>query len=94
MFTSVSLEASFPIGVPEEYGIFGGIILRYWIFWGLDNTQSTGRVDDSFKIRSAAGVSIFWDTVIGPLRFNFSRPIKRETYDVIENFRFTVDTRF
>jgi len=94
MFTSVSLEASFPIGVPEEYSIFGGIFLDAGSVWGLDNTQSTGTVDDSFKIRSAAGVSLFWDTVIGPLRFNFSRPIKREKYDVIENFRFTVDTRF
>ena len=94
MFASISLEASFPIGVPEEYSVFGGIFLDAGSVWGLDNTQSTGTVDDSFKIRSAAGVSLFWDTVIGPLRFNFSRPIKREKYDVIENFRFTVDTRF
>jgi outer membrane protein insertion porin family len=93
MFTSLSLQASFPIGVPEEYGIFGGLFVDTGSLWGLDNTDS-GRVDDSANIRSAAGVSIFWDTVIGPLRFNWSRPIKRETYDVIENFRFTVDTRF
>ncbi|MDC1376139.1 outer membrane protein assembly factor BamA [Amylibacter sp.] len=94
MFASISLEASFPIGVPEEYSVFGGIFLDAGSVWGLDNTQSTGTIDDSFKIRSAAGVSLFWDTVIGPLRFNFSRPIKKEKYDVIENFRFTVDTRF
>ena len=92
-FTSVNLEASFPIGVPEEYGIFGGVFFNAGSLWGLDNTDS-GRIDDSANIRAAAGVSIFWDTVIGPLRFNFSRPIKKETYDVIENFRFTVDTRF
>ena len=24
MYTSLSLEASFPIGIPEEYGIYGG----------------------------------------------------------------------
>ena len=93
MFSSISLEASFPIGVPEEYGIFGGIFIDVGSLWGLDNTD-IGRIDDSAKIRSAAGVSIFWDTIIGPLRFNFSRPIKKETYDVAENFRFTVDTRF
>ncbi|MDC1292190.1 outer membrane protein assembly factor BamA [Amylibacter sp.] len=92
MFTSLSLQASFPIGVPEEYGIFGGLFLDTGSLWGLDNAPS--RIDDSANIRSAVGVSIFWDTVIGPLRFNWSRPIKRETYDVIENFRFTVDTRF
>jgi len=92
MFASLSLQASFPIGVPEEYGVFGGVFMDTGSLWGLDNTE--GRIDDSANIRSAAGVSIFWDTVIGPLRFNWSRPIKRETYDVIENFRFTVDTRF
>ena len=89
----MNLEASFPIGVPEEYGIFGGVFFNAGSLWGLDNTDS-GRIDDSSNIRAAAGVSFFWDTVIGPLRFNFSRPIKKETYDVIENFRFTVDTRF
>ena len=93
MFTSISLEASFPIGIPEEYGIFGGLFVDAGSLWGLDNTDN-GRVDDSANIRSALGASIFWDTVIGPLRFNWSRPIKKEKYDVIENFRFTVDTRF
>ena len=92
-FTSLSLEASFPIGVPEEYGVFGGLFIDTGSLWGLDNTDS-GRVDDSSNIRSALGVSLFWDTLIGPLRFNWSRPITKELYDVNENFRFTVDTRF
>ena len=92
-FTSLSLEASFPIGIPEEYGVFGGLFVDSGSLWGLDNTDS-GRIDDSSEIRSALGVSIFWDTVIGPLRFNWSKPIKKEKYDVSENFRFTIDTRF
>ena len=87
------MESSFPIGIPEEYGIFGGVFVNAGSLWGLDNTDS-GRIDDSRNIRAAAGLSIFWESAIGPLRFNFSRPLKKETYDVIENFRFTVDTRF
>ena len=93
MFTTINLETSFPIGIPEEYDVFGGVFIGAGSLWKLDNIDG-GRVDDSSNIRAAAGVSLFWDTVIGPLRFNFSRPIKKETYDVIENFRFTVDTRF
>jgi outer membrane protein insertion porin family len=93
MYTSLSLEASFPIGVPEEYGIFGGLFLDAGSLWGLDNTAS-GRIDDSSELRSALGFSVFWESVIGPLRFNWSRPIKKETYDITENFRFTIDTRF
>ncbi|MDA8894222.1 outer membrane protein assembly factor BamA [Amylibacter sp.] len=93
MFASLNLEASFPIGLPDEYGIFGGIFLSSGSVWGLDDTDS-GRIDDSFNLRMSSGVSLFWDTVIGPLRFNFSRPIKKIDTDIIENFRFTVDTRF
>ena len=96
MFAAANIEASFPIGVPEEYGIFGGMFLDAGSVWGLDNTLSDNSitVDDSAKIRVAAGVSLFWDTAIGPLRFNFSRPLQKEANDVTENFRFTVDTRF
>ena len=95
MFSTINLEASFPIGIPEEYGVFGGIFVGAGSVWGLDQTLSGSSViDDTAKIRAAAGVSLFWDTVIGPLRFNFSRPIAKETYDITENFRFTVDTRF
>lgn len=93
MFTSLNLEASFPIGFPDEYGIFGGVFLSSGSVWGLDDTDN-GRIDDSFNLRVSSGVSLFWDTLIGPLRFNFSRPIKKIDTDVEENFRFTVDTRF
>ncbi len=93
MFAVARLEASFPIGLPEEYGVFGGVFFDAGSVWGIDNLGTTG-IDDSAKIRAAAGISIFWKTAIGPLRFNFSRPIKKEDYDKEENFRFTIDTRF
>ena len=93
MYTSLSLEASFPIGIPEEYGIFGGLFLDTGSLWGLDNTDEL-RIDDSSEIRSSLGFSIFWESAIGPLRFNWSKPLKKEIYDVTENFRFTIDTRF
>jgi len=89
------LEASFPLGLPEEYGIFGGVFVDAGSVWSLDNTAgSSGAVDDSRIWRSAAGVSLFWATPIGPLRFNFSRPLQKETYDKREDFRISIDTRF
>ena len=96
MYAVARLEASFPVGLPEEYGIFGGVFLDAGSVWGLDGITSTdiGTEPNNPKIRAAAGLSIFWKTAIGPLRFNFSRPIKKEDYDVEENFRFTIDTRF
>lgn len=89
------VEASFPLGLPEELGIFGGVFFDIGSVWDLDDTAgSMGAVDDSQIFRSAAGVSIFWTTPIGPLRFNFARPIQKESYDQTENFRVSIDTRF
>ncbi|WGI20688.1 outer membrane protein assembly factor BamA [Amylibacter sp. IMCC11727] len=91
------LEASFPIGLPEEYGIHGGLFFDVGSVWGLDR-PSAGGVNASsadFELRSAIGVSIFWDTAIGPLRFNFAKPLEFvEGVDNTETFNFTIDTRF
>lgn len=89
-------EASFPIGLPEEYGIFGGVFLDVGTTWGLDTLYgaSVYGEDDSPTFRSAIGFSLFIDTAIGPLRFNFARPIDKQDYDITESFRFTIDTRF
>jgi outer membrane protein insertion porin family len=95
------LEASFPIGLPEEYGIHGGLFYDVGSVWGLDRTTATvgtltsNASSERFKLRSAIGVSLFWDTALGPLRFNFAKPLTYEKgVDRTETFNFTVDTRF
>ena len=51
-------------------------------------------VDDSMHLRSAVGLSVFWTTAIGPLRFNFSKAIDKESYDKEQTFDLTVSTKF
>jgi len=92
-FAVARIEADFPLGLPDEYGIKGGVFVDVGTVWGLDNTLG-GAIDDSLHLRSSAGISIFWETPIGPLRFNFSRPIERESYDETQNFNLTVSTQF
>lgn len=92
-FAVTRLEAEFPLGLPVEYGMTGGVFLDIGSVWGLDNTNG-GAVDDSMHLRSAIGFSIFWDTQIGPLRFNFSKAIKKESYDREQRFDLTISTRF
>lgn len=89
-FAIARLEASFPLGLPEEYGIYGGFFADAGYLWKLDDYSG----DSSAKLRAAVGFSIFWETGIGPLRFNFAKPLIHETYDRTESFRFTIDTRF
>jgi len=96
------LEASFPIGLPEEYGVHGGLFFDIGSVWGLDTTtaadgggNSVKASSSDFQIRSAIGVSLFWDSALGPLRFNFAKPIQYvKGVDKTERFNFTVDTRF
>jgi outer membrane protein insertion porin family len=88
-------EADFPLGLPEEYGISAGVFLDVGSVWGLDNTAGAGGpVDDDFSLRSSVGLSIFWTTPIGPLTFNFSNVLERESYDEEQLFDFTITTRF
>jgi outer membrane protein insertion porin family len=88
-------EADFPVGLPEEYGISAGVFLDVGSVWGLDNTAGAGGpVDDDFSLRSSVGLSIFWTTPIGPLTFNFSNVLERESYDEEQLFDFTITTRF
>ncbi|RMD90645.1 MAG: outer membrane protein assembly factor BamA, partial [Alphaproteobacteria bacterium] len=91
-------EVEFPLPLPDEYGISGGAFLDFGSLWGLDNTNGgptgTDPVDDDFHLRSSIGLSVFWDTPLGPLRFNFSKPLIKEPYDRERNFDLTVSTRF
>ncbi len=97
-FAALRFEAEFPIGLPEEYGIHGGLFFDMGSVWGLDNVAGgplgADQVDDSLRLRSAVGVSLFWDTPIGPLRFNLSRAVKKESYDKEQSFDLTISTSF
>lgn len=90
------LESEFPVGLPEEYGIKGGVFLDVGSVWGLNDRVGTGGnvVDDKMHIRSAIGVSLFWDTPVGPLRFNLSRTLRKEDYDRQQSFDLTISTQF
>lgn len=95
-FAVARFEADFPLGLPEEYGITGGAFFDVGSIWGLDDTAGFGgnTVDDSFNPRATVGLSVFWTTPIGPLRFNFTRALVKEDYDEEQTFDLTISTKF
>ncbi|WP_298570900.1 outer membrane protein assembly factor BamA [uncultured Aliiroseovarius sp.] len=93
MYAVARLEAQFPLGLPEEYGITGGLFVDAGSLWGLDDTLG-GAIDDKAYLRSSIGASLFWDTPIGPLRFNYSRVLAKEAYDEENNFELTISAQF
>ena len=92
-FAVLRLEAEFSLGLPEEYGIDGGLFFDVGNLWSLDNLNDDV-IYESGSWRSVMGASLFWKTPIGPLRFNFSRPLKKEIFDREQNFDLTIRTQF
>ena len=89
-------EARFPLGLPEEYGIDAGLFADAGSVWGLDETTGAYgvEVDDTMRVRAAVGVSLFWTTPVGPLRFNLAKAVQKEDYDEEQAFDLTLSTRF
>ena len=101
LYAVARFEAEFPLGVPEEYGVSGGAFVDVGSVWSLDDLDGGADggdglelVDDDFALRASIGVSLFWTTPLGPLRFNFSKPLKKEDFDEVQNFQFTISTSF
>ena len=91
------LEVSFPLGLPEELGIFGGAFVDAGTLFRLDTNvnQANGQpVDDDPKLRVSAGGLLFLDTPFGPLELSFGVPLVREEEDESEFFRLSIGTRF
>ncbi len=58
--------------------------------WGVDYDSSL----DNSRLRSSAGVSVDWFTVIGPLNFSLAQPLSKADTDRTETFRFNIGTTF
>jgi len=95
-FAVARLEAEFPIGLPEEYGITGGVFFDYGSVWNVGSAPGAGGtlLYDEFTPRSVVGVSLFWTSPLGPLRFNFSEALEKELFDVEQQFDLTISTQF
>ena len=92
-FAVVRFEAQFPLGLPDEYGMSGGLFYDIGNLWSLKKINNNVLYEDG-SWRQAIGASLFWKTPIGPLRFNFSDVLKMEQYDRDESFDLTISTRF
>ncbi len=90
------LEAEFPLGLPEELGIRGGVFYDVGNLWDLSNVNTTGGtiVGANGSFRHVIGFSVLWTTAFGPLRFNFTKALKKETFDKEQSFDLTIQARF
>ncbi len=52
------------------------------------------RTADDLSLRSIIGASVFWESPFGPIRFDFTKPIREVAFDDRQSFQFTTRTRF
>ena len=92
-YISTSAELTFPFGsLTNEYGVKGGIHLNAGSLFDSDLDPSD--INDSDSFRTSIGASVFWDSPVGPLRFDITEAIDKETFDKTEFFQFSGGTNF
>lgn len=99
-FAVARLEADFSLGLPEEYGLTGGVFYDVGSVWGVndgyDDYVGTGGeiVSSDFELRHVVGVTVYWDSALGPLRMDFTDAVKKNKYDKPLNFNISVSKQF
>lgn len=96
LYVVARFEAEFPLGLPEEYGISGGVFYDVGNLWDLSDANLNGGtvVGESGSFRHVVGLSVFWETPVGPLQFNVSKALKSESFDKEQSFEITLRTQF
>ena len=89
---------SFPLGVAS---LVGSVFIEAGTVGLLDdevkeqlNLQASQVIRDELTMRATVGASIFWESPFGPIRFDFTKPIKKEEFDRRKSFQFNTSTRF
>lgn len=91
MYTG-SAQLTFPIGLPNEFGIKGRVFSD---IGSLSNSESTlATITDDKSLRAAAGFGISWRSPFGPLVIDFSKALLKKDFDKTEVIRFDFGARF
>ena len=100
-FAIGTVELTVPTPIPQQYGIKTALFSDFGTVGLLDGQvkrEPNGVIDpnirDNMAFRASAGVSIFWKSPMGPLRFDLSKVLAKAPYDVKETFRFSTATQF
>lgn len=91
-FYRSTLGVSFPLGLPNEYGIKGRLFTEAGSIGDIDGT--VGQDTDTASIRMSLGTGIEWSSPFGPVSIDLAKALVFEDFDKKEIFRFSFGTRF
>lgn len=85
-------DLSFPIGLPNEFGIKGRLFTEVGTLF---DTSDTGpEVADESSLRASVGTGVQWKSPLGLIRVDFGVPVLKEDYDEEELVRINFGSRF
>lgn len=87
-----SADVSFPIGLPNEYGIKGILFTEAGSLYKLSDSGPT--VFDSSSLRVSAGTGVQWKSPLGLIRVDVGFPLVKEDADRTELLRINFGSRF
>ncbi len=97
-FWAATAEVRFPLPfIPDDLGISGAVFADAGSLWGApgDIADLLGDdLQDDSTVRAAVGVSLLWNSPVGPLRVDYSEAVEKEDYDQTQKLRFGASTRF
>jgi outer membrane protein insertion porin family len=101
IFWAATAEARFPLpGVPDNLGMQGAVFVDAGSLFDPSGiatkavVQEGSFINDSSQVRMSTGVSLIWQSPLGPLRADFGEALLKASYDKTEIFRFGASTNF
>ncbi|MBT4880542.1 MAG: outer membrane protein assembly factor BamA [Alphaproteobacteria bacterium] len=87
-----SAEVTFPIGLPNEFGIKGAAFVDAGSLW--DAQKSNPNIFDDSSFRASTGLGLQWSSPFGPIRLDYGFPLKKRSLDKTRNLLFGFTSRF
>ena len=101
IYWAATAEARFPLpGVPDNLGMQGAVFVDAGSLFDPSGiatkaaVQEGSFINDSSQVRMSTGVSLIWQSPLGPLRADFGEALLKASYDKTEVFRFGASTNF
>lgn len=85
-------DLTFPIGLPNEFGIKGRVFTEAGSLW--ETSDAGSEVVDENSLRVSTGAGVQWKSPLGLIRVDFGIPIVKEDYDRKELVRINFGSRF
>ena len=96
-YFTASAEASFPLPlVARDAGFRGAFFADAGTLYGNDvRTVAADRVRGTgMEWRASVGASVIWTSPFGPLRFDYAIPLRKESFDETQRFKFGISSQF